>query len=409
MAKRKRGHRPVAPPEWWPEPARDVVGVLLAGGQSRRMGGGDKGLKSLGGTPMLATVSDRLRRQTGALVLNANGDETRFATFDLPVVADPVEDHPGPLAGVLAGLGWAAAHRPEARYIATVSTDAPFIPPDLVARLAAALDAAPDARIAMARSGGQLHPVIGLWPVALADDLAAALAAGTRKVLAWTDTHGTAAADFAPVLVNGHLIDPFFNVNTPDELGFAEAILKTTGAIQPPPAYGVVGWKSSGKTTLTAALIAELRARGLTVHSMKHAHHAFRVDEAQTDSARHRKAGASRVGLTSGRRTALITEDGGARTDAGAFNEMLTRMGPADILIVEGFKRAPIPKIEARRRGASEATPIAETDPHVIAIATDDPGSVRSSLPVVSLDAVARVADLILAHRDAAAAAQHSA
>jgi molybdopterin-guanine dinucleotide biosynthesis protein A len=237
-----------------------VTGVLLAGGQSRRMfageaGGGDKGLLMLGRQPMIARVMARLAPQVGRMVLNVNGDPGRFAALGLPVAPDPVTGFVGPLAGVLAGMCWSLANAPEARFVATVSTDAPFIPTDLVARLAHALlypspqvgqgggdgraidvglPATPipsprggGERIALAQSGGELHPVIGLWPVALAGDLEASLASGTRKVLAWTDRHGTIPVPFPPERVGSREVDPFFNANTPEELAEARAILES--------------------------------------------------------------------------------------------------------------------------------------------------------------------------------------
>ena len=141
-----------------------VAGVLLAGGKSRRMGGGDKGMLEIGGKPMLAHVIERIQPQAAPLVINANGDPARFAEFQLPVVADPIDGHVGPLAGVLAGLKWATLNAPDCPYIITVSTDAPLIPDSLVARLQNALREG-DGAIALASSGGNLHPVIGLWPV----------------------------------------------------------------------------------------------------------------------------------------------------------------------------------------------------------------------------------------------------
>jgi molybdopterin-guanine dinucleotide biosynthesis protein A len=201
-----------------------VTGVILAGGQSRRMGGGDKGLLDLGGRPMLAYVVERLAPQVGRMVINANGDPDRFAAFGLPVVADTLADFPGPLAGVLAGMRWSRANTPSARWIATAAGDAPLLPDDLVARCLKAVAARPGA-IALAQSAGELHPVIGLWPVALADDLDAQLVAGVRKVLAWTGRHGTAAVPFAMLHLAGTEIDPFFNANTPQELDSLRAIL----------------------------------------------------------------------------------------------------------------------------------------------------------------------------------------
>jgi molybdopterin-guanine dinucleotide biosynthesis protein A len=202
----------------------DVAGVLLAGGRSSRMGGGDKGLLELAGRPMLAHVIERLKPQVGPMVLNANGDPARFAPFGLPVVPDTVVGFAGPLAGVLAGMRWAARAAPRARAIVTVSTDAPFLPRDLVARLSGALAERPGG-IALASSGGELHPVIGLWPVALADDLEAALDAGLRKVLHWTDRHGTVPVEFPFLEIGGRAVDPFFNANTPAELDEARAML----------------------------------------------------------------------------------------------------------------------------------------------------------------------------------------
>ena len=204
--------------------ANQVTGVLLAGGQSRRMGGGDKGLLELAGRPMLGHVICRLGAQVGAMVINANGDASRFAAFGLPVVPDTIGGFVGPLAGVLAGMRWSAAHAPDARWIVTAAGDAPLLPGDLVAQLAAAVAGRPGA-IALAQSHGELHPVIGLWPVALADDLEAQLRAGVRKVLHWTDRHGTVPVPFPPARVCGIDIDPFFNANTPQELDQLRAML----------------------------------------------------------------------------------------------------------------------------------------------------------------------------------------
>jgi len=197
-----------------------VVGVLLAGGLSRRMGGGDKCLRPLGGRPILGHVIERAAPQVDTLVLNANGDPARFAAFGLPVVADVVEGFAGPLAGVLTGLEWARAHRPDARWVASIATDTPFFPRDLVACLLAAV-AAEGAELACARSGGRSHPVFGLWPVALAGDLRRALVEeDMRKIDAWTARHRLAVVDFA---VAG--LDPFFNTNRPEDLAKAELLL----------------------------------------------------------------------------------------------------------------------------------------------------------------------------------------
>ena len=202
-------------------PESASVGLLLAGGLARRMGGGDKCLRLLAGRPILAHIVDRLAPQTGRLVLNANGDPARFAEFGLPVVADSVEGFAGPLAGILAGLEWARAQAPDCDLLLSAPTDAPFLPRDLDARLRAAR-AREGAAICMAASGGQVHPVVGLWPIALAEDLRRALVEeGIRKVDAWTARHKVAVVDFP---IEGH--DPFFNANRPEDLAEAERLLR---------------------------------------------------------------------------------------------------------------------------------------------------------------------------------------
>ncbi|WP_306227027.1 molybdenum cofactor guanylyltransferase MobA [Bosea beijingensis] len=198
------------------EPA--TVGLILAGGLARRMGGGDKALKLLAGRPILAHVIERLRGQCDDLLLNANGDPARLAGFGLPVVADTVPDFAGPLAGILAGLDWTAAHRPQTDWLLSVAADTPFIPDDLAARLHYARVAA-GTPLACAASDGRQHHTIGLWPVALREDLRRTLAAGERKLGRWTQRHGVAVTEW-PV---GPL-DPFFNVNTPEELADAERL-----------------------------------------------------------------------------------------------------------------------------------------------------------------------------------------
>ena len=195
----------------------DVVAVVLAGGLARRMGGGDKPLRELAGRPMLDHVLDVLRGQVTALALNANGDPARFAHYGLPVLPDPLPDHPGPLAGILAGLDWAAGQG--AAWLVSAPGDCPFLPRDYVARLRAA--AAP---LACAQSDGQTHPPCGIWPVALRDDLRAALLAGERKIDRWTARHG-----IAHVAWPTDPVDPFYNANTAEDLAEAEAILHKRG------------------------------------------------------------------------------------------------------------------------------------------------------------------------------------
>jgi molybdenum cofactor guanylyltransferase len=199
---------------------KQPLGVILAGGQATRMGGGDKGLLTLGGRTLLSHVVERLSPQVAELALNANGDAARFDALNLTVLPDSIDGFVGPLAGVLAGMDWAAEHGADT--IVTAAADTPFFPGDLVPRLLLAsegmthplvLAATPDAARGTAR-----HPTFGLWPVALRDDLRAALNGGLRKVVMWTQQHEGREALFPHEAA-------FFNVNTPDDLKTAEGML----------------------------------------------------------------------------------------------------------------------------------------------------------------------------------------
>ena len=202
----------------------DVTGVVIAGGRSARMDHREKALLDLAGEPMIKRIAERLRPQVGRMVINANGDPKRFVQFELPIVADTIEGHEGPLAGLQTGLQWARAETPDARFIASVAADTPFIPDDLVARLLAALKDA-GASSAIASSGGEWTPVVGLWSVALAAALAEALRQGVRAVHRFATARGSAVVEFPFVEIGGQRIDPFFNVNTPEDLEKARALL----------------------------------------------------------------------------------------------------------------------------------------------------------------------------------------
>lgn len=197
------------------------VGVILAGGQARRMGGGDKGLLELGGRSLLDLVIDRLKPQVNEVVLNANGDPKRFQDLGLPVIADTIPDFAGPLAGVLAGMDW--AHQQGYDRIVTVAADTPFFPRDLVKQFeVCAVDMSAPLVLAATQDEGRLyrHPTFGLWPVSLRDDLRQALGGGLRKVVLWTDAHQGRLAEFAT-----EPFDPFFNLNTPEDLEIAQSLI----------------------------------------------------------------------------------------------------------------------------------------------------------------------------------------
>jgi len=206
-------------------PPERVMAVVLAGGLARRMGGGDKCLKLLAGRPILAHVLDRLDGQAERILLNANGDGSRFASWGVPVAIDVVAGFGGPLVGVLTALEWAAAHAPGITDVVSVPADGPFLPRNLIHRLLEARTAA-GAVLAQAASNGRPNPVIGLWPVALAAELRhAVVEEGIAKVAAWTARYTLATVDF-----EAGALDPFFNANTQEDLAEAERLLRAASS-----------------------------------------------------------------------------------------------------------------------------------------------------------------------------------
>lgn len=213
------------------EPKSDVTGVVIAGGRSARMGFSEKALLDLAAQPMIAHVIERLRPQVGRMVINANGDPARFAPFGLPVVADAMQGQAGPLAGLEAALAWARRETPEADYVASVAADTPFIPSDLVAQLLAAI-VHQGATCAIASSGKEWTPITGVWSLALADTLAEALRRGVRAVHRFAAEQSCAVVEFQFVDMGGKRVDPFFNVNTAEDLEKARALLAAHGAAE---------------------------------------------------------------------------------------------------------------------------------------------------------------------------------
>ena len=193
-----------------------MAGLVLAGGQSSRMGQ-DKALLALAGRPLITHVLERLAPQVGCVAVSWNGEAAALAHLGLPLLPDATPDRPGPLAGVLAGLDWAAGVG--ADWLATVPVDTPFVPRDLVARLVAA--AVPGGGPVLAASGSGLHPTTAIWPVRLREDLRRALVQGQRRVAGWALDQGAVTVEFASVGA-----DPFVNLNTPEDLAAAEALLR---------------------------------------------------------------------------------------------------------------------------------------------------------------------------------------
>lgn len=200
-----------------------VVGVILSGGRSSRMGGGDKCLLPLAGRPVLSRIVQRLAPQVSRVIINANGDPSRFAEFGLPVVADSIAGLAGPLAGVHAALEWVKTYAKGVRRIATIASDTPFFPCDMVQRFLSRAD--DDRGLLVAASAEGVHPVVGLWPLAMAPQIEKSLGRDMRRVGAFAKEHDAIEVFFAPVRSGETLVDPFFNINRPEDLAHAETLL----------------------------------------------------------------------------------------------------------------------------------------------------------------------------------------
>ena len=368
------------------------LGVILAGGQATRMGGGDKGLLPLGDGTILSHVIDRLAPQVAGLALNANGDPARFDGLNLPVLPDSIADFPGPLAGVLAGLDWAAAQGAET--IVTVAADTPFFPCDLVERLLEVaqgmthplvLAATPrpenERTKSLSRSGLIRHP--HLRPLAGGPagrsarraERRAAQGGAVDRQTRWP--RGPVRRSRRSFLQRQHPRRPATGA------GHAKG--------QRMNVYGVVGWKNAGKTGLMERLVTEITGRGISVSTVKHAHHSFDVDHPGKDSHRHRIAGATEVLLASRNRFALMHE---LRDEAEpALSALLQKLAPVDLVLIEGYKRDSHPKIEAHRAVTGNPL-IAPDDATVRAVASDT--ALDLDRPVFDLNDTAAIADFIL-------------
>lgn len=206
----------------------NILGCILAGGLSRRMGGENKAFADLGGTALVAHAAARIAPQVAATIVNANSDPVLFAGLGLPIVSDTIAGSPGPLAGILSGMRYAQEHGRGVSHLVSVATDTPFFPPELVRRLAAAT--AGSSRIVLAASADRVHSVFGLWPVDLADDLERWLRTTERRsVRAFAEDRGMTTVHFEPVLIAAATVDPFLNINTELDLEFARRLLRDPG------------------------------------------------------------------------------------------------------------------------------------------------------------------------------------
>lgn len=202
-----------------------LLGVVLAGGRSSRMGGGDKFLLPIAGTTMLELVLSRFKSQLKHIVISTNGDATRLKHFGAPITKDTIGEYEGPLAGILACFAWAKQHSPKTTHLLSIAADTPFFPENYTKAMLARANAIAPNSIILAKSQSHYHPIFGLWPLSLAQDLEKALKAGTRKIRAWTEQHNHDALMFDDILINSSTLDPFFNVNKPADFAQCKRFL----------------------------------------------------------------------------------------------------------------------------------------------------------------------------------------
>lgn len=355
-----------------------VTGVILAGGQSRRMGGTDKGLINYRQQPLISHVITALRQQVDALVINANRNIEQYQAFTYPVIEDSLADFCGPLAGMLSAI-----QAVDSDYILTAPCDSPAISPQLRQRMMETL-LREQAEIAVAHNGSRLQPVFCLIPCHLQDDLNDYLQQGGRKIDIWLQQHKLAIVDFSDQA------DSFLNFNHPQDM--IETEKKVTSSV---PLIGFAAFSGTGKTTLLRQLIPLLKSQGITLAVIKHAHHNFDIDIPGKDSYEIRQAGAQQVLISSSRLMALM-ETQADELETPCLADLIPRLDSTnlDLILVEGFKHEAIAKIELHRPSTNKPFLYPEDD-NIIAIASDEAIEHDKKLIQLDLNDINAIADYI--------------
>ena len=338
--------------------------VILAGGKGRRMGGKEKALIPLLDRPLLSYVLESISGHVAPIALNINTNLDKFSEFGYEIIEDPIKGHLGPLAGILASLNW--ARKLNQKWVMTLPCDTPFLPKNIVKEMINLKNKELDVDLVVAQSKGYNHPVIALWKSDLNLKLEKALNEGIRKIDIFTSSLKVAYVDFDKI--NNDNFDPFTNLNSPLDLIKAQQIL---GKL--PPFFGLAGWSGSGKTTLCTKLIENFTKIGITIGTLKHAHHKFELDKPGKDSFNLRKAGARPMIISSKERFAMIQEND-EHDEKSLFQmiEMFSKdpIQKCDLIIVEGYKNEPIPKFEVYRPIIGKPE-LYKEDNNIFAIASD--------------------------------------
>jgi len=361
--------------------------VILAGGKGRRMGGKDKALIPLLDRPLLSYVLESISGHVAPIALNINTNLDKFSEFGYEIIEDPIKGHLGPLAGILASLNWAS--QLNQKWVMTLPCDTPFLPKNIVKEMIKLKNKELDVDLVVAQSKGYNHPVIALWKSDLNLKLEKALNEGIRKIDIFTSSLKVAYVDFDKI--NNDNFDPFTNLNSPLDLIKAQQIL---GKL--PPFFGLAGWSGSGKTTLCTKLIENFTKIGITIGTLKHAHHKFELDKPGKDSFNLRKAGARPMIISSKERFAMIQEND-EHDEKSLFQmiEMFSKdpIQKCDLIIVEGYKNEPIPKFEVYRPIIGKPE-LYKEDNNIFAIASDI--NIESSIPTFDLNNINSISDFII-------------
>ena len=354
-----------------------ITGLILAGGQGRRMGKQDKGLLHFQSRPLIEYVIDILKIQVDSLLINANQNHDRYASYGYPVIADSITGFCGPLAGMLSGMR--ACKTP---YLLTSPCDSIAISPKLRQRLMETL-LSQQADIAVAHDGDRLQPVFCLLSCHLVDDLQSYLTQGERKIDRWFSRHRTVHVDFSDQTQH------FININQPDDLVSASFLTSAT------PVIGFSAYSGTGKTTLLESLIPRLHQQNIRVAVIKHAHHQFEIDIPGKDSYRLRQAGAQQVMIASERLQAHLSCL--SNPSPPYLNQLIDQLDHRhiDLILVEGFKQSPFPKIELYRTALNKPF-LYPDDPHIIAIASDTTFTAKRQITQLNLNEIDTISDYLI-------------
>ncbi|QIW15065.1 bifunctional molybdenum cofactor guanylyltransferase MobA/molybdopterin-guanine dinucleotide biosynthesis adaptor protein MobB [Pasteurellaceae bacterium RH1A] len=357
-----------------------ISAVILSGGLARRLNGVEKGLQVLAGQPLISHILARLAPQVGRVYLNINRSQAQYAQRypHLSTYSDRLPDFQGPLSGILSGF-----EQLEEEYLLFVPCDSPFLPDNLLVKLHRALSIN-QAQIAYAHDGDRPHPAFALIHRSILEPLRTYLAQGERRLLCFFQQQKSVAVDFS------EQPQAFQNFNKPEDFCKKRPLLPRLSV----PILGITGYSGTGKTTLLEKLIPELNQRQIRVALMKHSHHNVEVDKPGKDSHRLRLAGANPTLIVCEQRWALMAET----AQPASFADLVARIDPnsVDLILVEGFKHEPIPKIQLHRKGL--AKPLPEQDDFTLATATDYPLERENCLDINN---ITQIADFIEAYKRA--------